>query len=93
MFLDRNISIREAFAEKAEQVALEMYDLTLALRSGDPLQLDAEDFLVKLAKNHNVMCELIQATQFLEFFLRTDENGAAIVEIVYDGDDTDMPGM
>lgn len=72
-----------------------MYDLVLALRSDDPLDVDKDELMIKFCKAHNTLCELINATQFLSHFLgdETEDDDPLVIGIIQDDDDTEMPGV
>jgi len=70
-----------------------MYDLTLALRSEGPLDVNKDSLMMTFCKAHNTLCELINATQFLSGFLDDDDDGGLVIGIIHDDDDTEMPGV
>jgi hypothetical protein len=94
LFLNRNTSLRQAYADKVEAIATEMFNLVVELRSDGPLSTDKEQLLQKFCEVHNVVCELMHATQFLSTFMGDEEDqGRLVVGIIVDDDDTEMPGV
>lgn len=84
--------MREAFAEKTDEIATEMFKLTIDLRNGD-LPADKEEMLRTFLHCHSMLCDLVNATQFLSHFLGDDplDGEEPIVRIIDFDEDTEMP--